>query len=142
MMSNGIAMTEFRHWQVEADGIPIHVVEAGSSDKPTLLFLHGWPESWTAFESTMTALSQEAHVVAIDLPGIGGSTVPPPSNDKKTLALTFTGLIERMDLPNVTLIGHDVGGQIVYAYLHAYSSQLSSDIEQYLSVTDSMAVRI
>jgi pimeloyl-ACP methyl ester carboxylesterase len=45
-MSNGIASSsELRHRQVEVDGIPVHVVEAGSSDKPTLLFLHGWPES-------------------------------------------------------------------------------------------------
>jgi pimeloyl-ACP methyl ester carboxylesterase len=45
-MSNGIASSsELRHRQVEVDGIPVHVVEAGSSDKPTLLFLHGWRES-------------------------------------------------------------------------------------------------
>jgi pimeloyl-ACP methyl ester carboxylesterase len=36
-------LARFRHRQVEADGISFHVVEAGSSDKPTLLFLHGWP---------------------------------------------------------------------------------------------------
>ena len=69
MVGRAVNTAEFRHRQVEADGIPVHVVECGSSDKPTLLFLHGWPQSWKAFESTKTALSQEAHVVGIDLPG-------------------------------------------------------------------------
>jgi len=34
-------LAKFRHRQVEADGISFHVVEAGSSDKPTPLFLKG-----------------------------------------------------------------------------------------------------
>ena len=50
----------------------------------------------------MTALSREAHVVAIDLPGIGESKTPPHSNDKKTLARHVHGLIESLKLPPLT----------------------------------------
>jgi pimeloyl-ACP methyl ester carboxylesterase len=121
-------LAKFRHRQVEADGISFHRVEAGSSDKPTLLFLHGWPQTWRAFEPMMTALSQEAHVVAIDLPGIGGSRTPPRSTDKHTLACHVHSLIEGMKLPSVTLVGHDVGGQIVYAYLKAYPDDLQKAV--------------
>jgi pimeloyl-ACP methyl ester carboxylesterase len=91
MLSRVVNTVEFRHRQLEADGIPVHVVEAGSYDKPpTLLFLHGWPQSWNAFESMIAALSQGAHVAAIDLPGVGESKTPPLSNDKNTLARHFT----------------------------------------------------
>ena len=76
----------------------------------------------------MTALSQEAHVVAIDLPGIGGSKTPPRSTDKHTLACHVHSLIEGMKLPSVTLVGHDVGGQIVYAYLKAYPDDLQKAV--------------
>jgi len=39
-----------------------------------VLLLHGWPESWSAFERVMIALAPQAHVVAFDLPGVGQST--------------------------------------------------------------------
>jgi len=61
-------------------------------------------------------------------PGIGGSKIPPRSNDKNTLACHVHGLIERMKLPSVTLVGHDVGGQIVYAYLKAYPDELQKAV--------------
>jgi pimeloyl-ACP methyl ester carboxylesterase len=33
-------------------------------------------------------------------------------------------VIEQLDLQHVTLVRHDVGGQIVYAFLHAYPNDL------------------
>ena len=59
------------HQQIKVDGLSIHVVEGGKSDKPSILFLHGWPENWVLYEPLLTALRDEAHVVAIDLPGVG-----------------------------------------------------------------------
>ncbi len=47
-----------------------------------------------------------------------------PSNDKKSLAKCVSGVIKRMELQTVTLVGHDIGGQIVYAYLHEYPGEL------------------
>jgi pimeloyl-ACP methyl ester carboxylesterase len=73
-----------RHLEVEVDRIPIHVVEGGSPGRPAVMFLHGWPENWSAFREVMLGLSNQAHVVAMDLPGIGESLTPPPSNDKRT----------------------------------------------------------
>jgi pimeloyl-ACP methyl ester carboxylesterase len=110
---------------VEVEGIEIHVVEGGAADLPAVLFLHGWPEDWTAFERIMTLLAERAHVVAIDLPGIGGSATPPSANDKLTLARYVRGVIEMLELRDVTLVGHDVGGMITYAYLRAYPGELA-----------------
>jgi pimeloyl-ACP methyl ester carboxylesterase len=72
----------------------------------------------------MIGLSNEAHVVAIDLPGIGESQNPPRSNDKTSLAGCVSRLIKSMGLSALTLVGHDIGGQIVYAYLHEYPGEL------------------
>lgn len=113
-----------RHRQVDVEGISIHAVEGGWGANPTVLFLHGWPESWVAFESIMLSLADTHHVMAIDLPGIGESKGTPTANDKKTLAGYVHGLIETLGLKEVTLVGHDAGGQIVYAYLHRYPEAL------------------
>ena len=110
--------------QVQSEGTSIHVVEAGSPGRPAVLFLHGWPESSAAFERIMLLLGDRAHLFAMDLPAIGGSITPPPSGLKRTLARYVRGVIAALALERVTLVGHDVGGQIVYAYLHAFPTDL------------------
>jgi pimeloyl-ACP methyl ester carboxylesterase len=116
------------HRNVNVAGILLHVVEAGPPNAPTVLFLHGWPESWATFEQVISALGERVHCLAIDLPGIGGSETPPASNDKRGLATYVHGLIATLDLRGVTLVGHDVGSQIVYAYLHEYPNELAGAV--------------
>jgi pimeloyl-ACP methyl ester carboxylesterase len=76
----------------------------------------------------MSALGERAHCLAIDLPGIGGSETPPASGDKRALAAYVHGLVDMLDLRGVTLVGHDVGAQIVYAYLHEYPNELAGAV--------------
>jgi len=118
------AQAGLRHQQIEVDRSSIHVVQSGKSDKPSFLFVHGWPESWALYEQLMIGLSRDAHVTAIDLPGIGLSEGAPSANDKCTLAKYVKSVIKKLSLKEVTLVGHDVGGQVVYAYLHAYPDDL------------------
>jgi pimeloyl-ACP methyl ester carboxylesterase len=114
-----------KHRSVSVEGIPLHVVEAGEPGAPVVLFLHGWPESWIAFERVLCLLGERAHALAIDLPGIGESSVPARANDKGTLATHVHGLIRQLGLASVTLAGHDIGGQIAYAYLRKYPGELA-----------------
>ena len=117
-----------KHLSVTVEGIPLHVVEAGAPDAPPVLFLHGWPENWAAFEQVLYLLGDRAHVLAMDLPGIGESPIPARANDKRTLASYVHGLIRQLEMRTVTLVGHDVGGQIVYAYLRKYPGSLARAI--------------
>jgi pimeloyl-ACP methyl ester carboxylesterase len=114
----------FRTHDLQAEGITINLVEGGDPDHPAVLFLHGWPESKIAWKQVMLRLLPEMHVLAVDLPGIGGSVQRPRAYDKHTLAVYIRGVINTLGLSGVTLAGHDVGGQIVYAYLHAYPGEL------------------
>jgi pimeloyl-ACP methyl ester carboxylesterase len=60
----------------------------------------------------------------MDLPGVGGSTPAPASGDKRTLARCVRGVIAALGLPQVSVVGHDVGGQVAYAFLHAFPNEL------------------
>jgi pimeloyl-ACP methyl ester carboxylesterase len=120
--------SKLRHHHVEAEGLSIHVVEGGAQGAPAVFFLHGWPENWSGFEPVMMHVGEYAHVVAIDLPGIGESRTPPQANDKRSLATHVKTVIETLELNDVTLVGHDVGGMIVYAFLHAYPNALRKAI--------------
>lgn len=114
------------HRQVQVESQSIHVVEGGAAGNGSMLFLHGWPESWFAFEQVMLPLSEHAQVVAIDLPGIGQSQGEPDGYDARSLAHLVHRTIETLGLTDVTLVGHDFGGMITYAYLHAYPHGLRS----------------
>ncbi|GGH78031.1 pimeloyl-ACP methyl ester carboxylesterase [Pullulanibacillus pueri] len=115
----------FRHKEVKVKGIPMHVVEAGLESNPTVFFIHGWPTCWLEFESVMKWLVKDFHVVAIDLPGIGGSKIPLQSYSKRHIAMYVRGVMDTMALTDVTLVGCDVGGQVTYAFLKEFPNRIA-----------------
>jgi pimeloyl-ACP methyl ester carboxylesterase len=113
-------MSIFRHDQLWVDGISLHVVEAGNPSTKPIIFLHGWPQSWIEWQEVMTLAAGEFRAIAIDLPGVGESTPAVTDGSKRALAAVAHGLIEQLDLSGATLVGHDIGGMIAYAYLRRY----------------------
>jgi pimeloyl-ACP methyl ester carboxylesterase len=117
----------FLHRQLKIRDISIHTVATGNPENRSIFFLHGFPESWRAFETVMSLLANEFYVVAIDLPGIGESGRL-AANDKHSIATFMNELIRSLNLNEVTLVGHDVGGMVVYSYLQAYPDNLTSAV--------------
>lgn len=115
------------HRQVTVDGVSIHTAEAGSKEGRTILFLHGYPESWMAFEPVMTLLSGKFHLLAADLPGIGRSEKPGPG-DKRSIAAFLDRFIRQLGLEDVILAGHDIGGMIAYSFLRYFQARISKVI--------------
>jgi pimeloyl-ACP methyl ester carboxylesterase len=126
-MSNkeDVKQINFNHIYVTVKDKSVHVVEAGSKGNPVIFFIHGWPSSWREFEGVMAILSDQYHVIAVDIPGIGNSMVPLESYSKSNIAEYMMGVINKMDLINITLVGCDVGGQVVYAFLKKYPGVLA-----------------
>ena len=110
----------FRHRQLDVAGSHLHVVEAGDPLAAPVLFLHGWPQDWSAWTSVMTRAAGQVHAVAIDLPGIGGSTGDATDGSKRHLAVVVRRLIAALELERPTIVGHDAGGMAAYAYLRAF----------------------
>jgi pimeloyl-ACP methyl ester carboxylesterase len=107
------------HRDVSANGIRIHVAEAGSG--PLVLLLHGFPEFWWAWRHQLTALRDAGYrAVAVDLRGYGDSDKPPRGYDGWTLAGDVAGLIKALGETRAHLVGHAWGGMIAWtvAALH------------------------
>ena len=61
----------------------------GSTRKPTILFLHGFPSTHQDWASQMTYFSDKGYgVIALDLLGYGGTSAPDDVSQYKVLDMT------------------------------------------------------
>ena len=63
---------------MDANGIRVHVAEAGPSDsaKPPILLLHGWPQHWYMWRRVIAGLRSGHRLLAPDLRGFGWTEAP------------------------------------------------------------------
>jgi len=54
----------------------LHFASAGTRGRPLLLFLHGFPEAWFAWEAQLEEFGAEYYAVAVDLRGFNRSSKP------------------------------------------------------------------
>lgn len=107
---------EVEHHSAEVGGGQLHWVSAGTTGSPVLL-VHGFPETWWAFRGLIPRLAARHRVIAVDLPGFGGSL----RHDDATAGLGSAGatatlheLITRLDLGAVHVLGQDIAGNTVF----------------------------
>lgn len=100
------AAAAVRHRTVEANGISMHVAEAGpgSGTAPAVLFVHGFPELWYSWRHQMGHLAARGYrCVAPDLRGYGGTTAPPEHTSYTIFHLVgdLVALLDALELPQV-----------------------------------------
>jgi len=123
--------TLYRMTQI--DGLSIFYREAGPTDAPTLLLLHGFPSSSRMFEPLFTRLSNRYHLVAPDYPGFGHSDWPDPRNFAYTfdhIAEIMNHFIEALRLSRYTLYMHDYGGPVGFRMALAHPDRIEALIIQ------------
>src|SRR5579859_2329781 len=104
------------------DGTSIFYKDWGTG--PTIVFSHGWPLSADAWDSQMLFLGQRGYrVVAHDRRGHGRSEQTWTGNDYDTFADDFAVLLEKLDLKNVALVGHSMGGGEVARYIGRHGNK-------------------
>ncbi|MHA5048024.1 SDR family oxidoreductase [Streptomyces sp. SD15] len=98
---------------VRTGGVELCVAELGDPAQPTVVLVHGYPDSKEVWSEVATRLAERFHVVLYDVRGHGRSTAPQPLRGGFTLEkLTddFLAVVNTVspDRP-VHLVGHDWG---------------------------------
>lgn len=102
------------HRDISANGIRLHVAEAGAG--PLVLLLHGFPEFWWAWRHQLVALAEAGyHAVALDLRGYGASDKPPRGYDAPTLAGDIAGVVRALGERDAVIVGHDWGAHLAWS---------------------------
>ena len=103
---------------VEVNGVALHFVRGGAG--PAVVLLHGFPQNWYAFHRVMPRLARTFTVIAVDMRGIGRSSVIAGAYDVSTIASDIQQLAQRLNLGPIYLVGHDNGGMVAYAFARLY----------------------
>ncbi len=116
------------HQHVTIDEVDIHFVEAGKNHSQTIVFLHGFPESWHTWQNQITYFSQNYRVIAPDLPGYNLSDKPSNINfyQVPNLISFFSKFIKAVAYQQeLILVAHDWGGAISWPLVAFYPKLFS-----------------
>ncbi|EFE68437.1 short chain dehydrogenase [Streptomyces viridosporus ATCC 14672] len=106
-------MTGARERRVHTGGIELCVAELGDPDRPTVVLVHGYPDSKEVWSEVAPRLAEHFHVVAYDVRGHGRSTAPRPLRGGFTLEKLTDDFLAVADAVSpdrpVHLVGHDWG---------------------------------
>ncbi len=105
-------------------GISMAYMEQGTG-KHTLLFVHGLGSYAPAWKKNIETLQKEYRCIAIDLPGYGHSSKADYTGDMPFYAGVIAAFIQELNLTNVTLVGHSMGGQIAITTALGYPELIS-----------------
>ncbi|MFJ4829697.1 SDR family oxidoreductase [Streptomyces sp. NPDC088747] len=108
-----MSLTRARERWVRTGGVELCVAELGDQRQPTVVLVHGYPDSKEVWTEVAGKLSERFHVVLYDVRGHGRSSAPQPLRGGFTLEkLTddFLAVVDAVspDKP-VHLVGHDWG---------------------------------
>ena len=98
-------------------GIKMNFALAGPENAPTVILLHGFPESHRTWRELVPLLSDDLRMVMPDQRGFGESDRPQEVDAYKTetLLADLIGLANALAIERFALVGHDWGGAIAWA---------------------------
>jgi pimeloyl-ACP methyl ester carboxylesterase len=106
----------------EANGVRLHYLVTGQGD-PVLL-LHGFGQSSQMWRPLMRELANKHTVIAADLRGAGQSDAPPDGYAKSSMARDMHALMSGLGYDKVSLVGHDIGMMVAYAYAAQFPGEV------------------
>jgi NAD(P)-dependent dehydrogenase (short-subunit alcohol dehydrogenase family)/pimeloyl-ACP methyl ester carboxylesterase len=102
-----------RERRIRTGGIELCVAELGDPGRPTLVLVHGYPDSKEVWSEVAGRLSDRFHVVLYDVRGHGRSTAPVPLRGGFTLEKLTDDFLAVADAVSpdrpVHVVGHDWG---------------------------------
>jgi pimeloyl-ACP methyl ester carboxylesterase len=96
---------------LDAGGVLVRAIRAGKGDT-TLLLLHGYGESLTTWRAIFDRLAAHSKVIAIDLPGMGGSAKPDLSYSLPAMTDRLSRFVDTWISGPVVVVGHSMGGEL------------------------------
>ncbi len=115
-------MTDWEAREVQANGVRLRYYRTGGK-KPRLVLAHGLSDNASCWRRVVDALAPSYDVVFYDARGHGQSEAPADGYGPADRAADLAGLIAKLGLAPVGLVGHSLGAETV-AWAAAHDPQL------------------
>jgi len=104
---------------VIANGLNLHYLDWGNADAPPMLLLHGLCGNAHYWDFFARSMKNDYHILALDQRGHGDSSWT-RSYSPRDYVLDLEAFVTALELDNIVLIGHSMGGinAIIYAARH------------------------
>ncbi len=102
---------------VEIDGLRIRYAASEHADGPTVLFLSPLPQSIHCYEASWALLADEANLVAVDLPGFGGSDGGMELMNFAAQSAFLEKIVAHLGLADVHIVAPDVAMPVAMHYV-------------------------
>lgn len=114
---------------IHTNDVAINLASRENSKSNTnIFFVHGFLERWQSWIQIMDLIPKKYNVYSVDLRGFGRSGRTLDSHKRSTWAKDISKVIKMLDLKNVFLVGHSLGGPIVSAVSIYNNDQISGVI--------------
>ncbi len=98
---------------VDAGGQSLRYLEAGTEHEGRpIVLIHGFGGDLNNWLFTQPALAEGHRVIALDLPGHGGSAKDVGAGDLSALSRAIVAFLDALDIPKAHLVGHSLGGAV------------------------------
>ncbi len=111
---------------VEADGWTVRALSMGEGDATPVLMIHGFGGDLLSWQFNQAALATDRRVVAIDLPGHGGSSKVVSDPSAAGLAGMVASAMRALDLTKAHVVGQSLGGAIALALAKRHPELVAS----------------
>lgn len=109
-------MTErYQDGWLEFDGMRFHYTEWGAPTAPPVVLLHGLNVQCHTWDPIARVISNDYHVIAMDMRGHGDSDWSKAGYRVRSMARDVHGLIDSLGLGPVHLVGHSAGVRVAIA---------------------------
>ena len=101
---------------IDIDGINVNYFEQGTGE--TVVFLHGWGVGFDSYSVLLQFLTNNYHVIAIDMPGCGQTAEPLKPwcvDDYVDFIIDF---LKKKEISKAVLIGHSFGCRVIIKLLN------------------------
>ncbi len=102
--------------ELEAAGLRLRYLALGEGDGVPILLVHGFGADLNTWMFTQPALAEGRQVIALDLPGHGGSAKQLDRVDAESLAAIVDHALNALGIERLHLIGHSMGGGIAISF--------------------------
>lgn len=119
--------SKFINWH----GSEIHYLEFGDRSKETILMLHGLMGNVHNFDTLISLMKNDYHILAFDLPGFALSDQPNFEALKTTKHIEaytafYSFVFDTLNLHDVHLVGGSLGGWISWEICHTMPDKIKS----------------